>query len=233
MGAGSNLVVADEGFDGTVLRVANRGVSVEGKALVVGAGEPWDGLVKGTVEEGISGIECLSGIPGLTGATPIQNVGAYGQEVAQTIVSVRVYDRRTREIHELTPERCGFGYRTSAFKGAARHVVLGVVFDLERSAQSRPISYPELARRLGIEVGERAPLPAVREAVIALRRGKGMVLDPDDPDSVSAGSFFLNPYCRARSLPPFRSAPASAWALRCGRQPGPRTSMGSSYPPRG
>jgi UDP-N-acetylmuramate dehydrogenase len=208
MGAGSNLVVADEGFDGALLRVANRGVSVDGRdnapRLCVAAGEPWDNLVKRTVAEGLAGIECLSGIPGLTGATPIQNVGAYGQEVAQRILSVRAYDRRRREIRELAPDQCGFAYRTSAFKRSARHVVLTVSFALERSSESRPITYPELARTLGTDVGRRVPLPEVREAVIALRRGKGMVLDPGDPDSVSAGSFFLNPVVSAAEFAAFQ-----------------------------
>lgn len=208
MGAGSNLVVADQGFGGTVLRVANRGVTVSSRSdaarLSVAAGEPWDEVVSGAVEEGISGFECLSGIPGLAGATPIQNVGAYGQEVAQTIVSVRIYDRRTKEVGQLAPDQCGFGYRTSAFKRSARYVVLAVAFALERSVESRPIAYPELARTLGTRVGERAPLREVRDAVIELRRGKGMVLDPDDPDSVSAGSFFLNPVVSSEEFAAFQ-----------------------------
>ena len=204
MGAGSNLVVADEGFDGTVLRVASRGAATLGGALVVAAGEPWDAVVALAVAQGGSGIECLSGIPGLAGATPIQNVGAYGQEVAQTIVFVRAFDRQAGAACQLAPEECGFGYRTSAFRHSDRYVVLAVGFALERSPESRPITYPELARRLGIEVGDCAPLAAVREAVIELRRGKGMVLDQDDPDSVSAGSFFLNPVLSAEDFAAFR-----------------------------
>jgi UDP-N-acetylmuramate dehydrogenase len=156
------------------------------------------------VDAGLAGIECLSGIPGLTGATPIQNVGAYGQEVAQTIEFVRVYDREVDAVEDLAPDQCGFGYRTSAFRHSARYVVLAVGFRLERSTESRPITYPELARRLGIEVGDRAPLAGVRQAVIDLRRGKGMVLDPDDPDSVSAGSFFLNPVVSAQEFAAFQ-----------------------------
>jgi UDP-N-acetylmuramate dehydrogenase len=200
MGSGSNLVVADAGFEGTVVRVANRDEAMLNGALVLAAGEPWDAVVARTVAEGLSGIECLSGIPGLTGATPIQNVGAYGQEVAQTIASVRVYDRREDAVRDLAPEHCGFGYRTSAFRYSTRFVVLAVSFALERSSESQPITYPELARALSIRVGERAPLPEVREAVIGLRRRKGMVLDPDDPDSVSAGSFFLNPVVSAEEF---------------------------------
>jgi UDP-N-acetylmuramate dehydrogenase len=196
MGAGSNLVVADEGFDGTVVRILGGGASFphDGPARVgAGAGIPWDSLVAGFVAEGFSGLECLSGIPGLTGATPIQNVGAYGQEVSQTIVSVRAYDREAADVVELTPAECGFGYRTSAFKRSDRHVVLGVTFELERTAMARPLRYPELARVLGAKLGDRPPLAEVRDAVIVLRHSKGMVLDPDDPHSVSAGSFFLNP----------------------------------------
>ena len=209
IGAGSNLVVSDEGFDGTVLRVATRGVSLGGSVgaafLSVAAGELWDDLVGRIVGAGISGVECLSGIPGLTGATPIQNVGAYGQEVAQTIASVRVYDRRDRAVRALTPEQCGFGYRSSAFRHSTRYIVLAVGFALERSGESQPVAYPELAKALAIQVGERAPLSDVREAVIALRRRKGMVLDPDDPDSVSAGSFFLNPLLTPEEFAAFQT----------------------------
>ncbi len=197
LGAGSNLLVADEGFGGTVLRVVTRGVRInsgDGVArLTAAAGEPWDELVERTIEEGLSGLECLSGIPGLAGATPIQNVGAYGQEVAQRITVVRVFDRRRATTEDLTPEQCAFGYRTSAFKRSARHVVLGVEFRLERDPSAQPLLYPELARCLGAEPGDRPALAEVRAAVLGLRRGKGMVLDPSDPDSVSAGSFFLNP----------------------------------------
>jgi UDP-N-acetylenolpyruvoylglucosamine reductase len=197
MGGGSNLLVADEGFPGTVVRVASRGTRVERSGelarIVVAAGEPWDELVVRCVSDRLAGLECLSGIPGLTGATPIQNVGAYGQEVAQTLISVRAYDRQAAAVVELGAEQCGFGYRTSAFKGSARHVVLAVSFELEHSPDARPIRYPELARALGVQTRARATLEAVREAVLGLRRSKGMVLDPTDPDSVSAGSFFLNP----------------------------------------
>jgi UDP-N-acetylmuramate dehydrogenase len=196
MGQGSNLLVADEGFDGTVVRVTGGDASVpdDGPARVrVTAGFPWDRLVSRCVSEGLSGLECLSGIPGLTGATPIQNVGAYGQEVSQVIVAVRVYDRQASEVVELSPDQCGFAYRTSAFKGSERRVVLGVTFELERSALGQPLRYPELARVLNAGPGDRPPLAEVREAVLTLRRSKGMVVDPGDPDSVSAGSFFLNP----------------------------------------
>jgi UDP-N-acetylmuramate dehydrogenase len=143
---------------------------------------------------GLAGVECLSGIPGSVGATPIQNVGAYGQEVADTITAVRAYDRRSGETVTLAAADCGFAYRSSAFKrDPGRHVVLAVTFALEPGALSMPLRYGELARSLGVEAGGRAPLADVREAVLALRRGKGMVVDPGDADSVSAGSFFTNP----------------------------------------
>jgi UDP-N-acetylmuramate dehydrogenase len=145
------------------------------------------------VDEGLAGVECLAGIPGSTGATPIQNVGAYGQDVSETVVSVRAYDRRGRAVVELERAQCGFGYRSSAFKGSDRYVVLGVSYGLERSQLAREIRYAELARALAVQPGDRPPLRDTREAVLELRRGKGMVIDPDDPDSVSAGSFFLNP----------------------------------------
>ncbi|HEX8123813.1 MAG TPA: UDP-N-acetylmuramate dehydrogenase [Solirubrobacteraceae bacterium] len=198
LAGGSNVVVADEGFDGTVVRVQTRGVEAHGDLLEVAAGEPWDPFVARCVRDGLSGIECLSGIPGSVGATPIQNVGAYGQEVSETIASVRVLDRTTGAVEELAPEACGFSYRSSAFKRDPGHwVVLAVAFRLERSALSAPIAYAELARALDVEPGERAALGDVREAVLALRRHKGMVLDPADPDSVSAGSFFTNPILTA------------------------------------
>ena len=216
LGGGSNVVIADAGFPGTVIRVATRGVSLRAArdvtAVTVAAGENWDDVVARCVAEGLAGLECLSGIPGLAGATPIQNVGAYGEEVAQTLVAVRAYDRVRRAVTELSHADCGFGYRTSAFKRSAqpepapghppsaqpgpvtgRYIVLAVTFRLQRSALSAPVRYAELARALGIGEGERAPLGEVRSAVLALRRGKGMVLDAADPDTRSAGSFFTNP----------------------------------------
>ena len=212
LGGGSNLVVADEGFPGTVVHIATGGVSrgrgergpVERSPveLTVAAGEDWDAVVAGCVGEELAGLECLSGIPGRAGATPIQNVGAYGQEVAERIISVRVYDRARRAVTDMAGADCGFGYRTSAFKrslqsgpGAVtgRFVVLSVRFLLDRDHLSAPVRYPELARALGVPEGGRAPLAAVRSAVLGLRRGKGMVLDPGDPDTRSVGSFFLNP----------------------------------------
>ena len=194
LGGGSNVVAPDAGWPGDVVAVRSRGIARTGDTLEVQAGEPWDALVAHTVDAGLAGVEALSGIPGSTGATPVQNVGAYGQEVAQTITGVRVLDRRDGSVRTLTPADCGFGYRDSALK---RHpgvfVVLTVSFGLTASELSMPVGYAELARRLGVEVGERAPLAEVRAAVLELRRGKGMVLDAGDPDSRSAGSFFTNP----------------------------------------
>jgi UDP-N-acetylmuramate dehydrogenase len=203
LGGGSNLVVADAGFPGTVVHVATRGVTVTpgasgGQVLVrAQAGEEWEPFVARCVDEGFAGVECLSGIPGRLGATPIQNVGAYGQDVSETIVEVRAYDRERGEVVTLDRDACRFSYRGSAFKGSSRHVVLEVTFALELADLSTPVRYAELARSLDVEVGERVPLKDAREAVLALRRGKGMVLDAADPDTRSAGSFFTNPILAA------------------------------------
>jgi UDP-N-acetylmuramate dehydrogenase len=203
LAGGSNLVLPDAGWEGTVVRVATRGLEVEDARVVAQAGEDWDGLVARCVAGGLAGVECLSGIPGSTGATPIQNVGAYGQEVSAVITRVRALDREAGgadgadgagDVVELAPRECGFGYRTSAFKRVpGRHVVLEVEFALRPDALGEPVRYAELARALDVPIGGRAPLADVRAAVLALRRGKGMVLDPCDVDTVSAGSFFTNP----------------------------------------
>jgi UDP-N-acetylmuramate dehydrogenase len=195
---GSNLVIADDGFPGTVVRVLTTGVEArerDGRVeLTVQAGEDWERFVGRCVAEGLAGVESLSGIPGSVGATPIQNVGAYGQEVAETLVSVRVLDRERDIVEDRPAADCGFAYRSSAFKRSpGRWLVLAVTFALERRELSAPLTYAELARTLGVAPGEGAPLADVREAVLGLRRGKGMVLDAADPDSVSAGSFFTNP----------------------------------------
>jgi UDP-N-acetylmuramate dehydrogenase len=261
LGGGSNLVVADEGFPGLVLRLASRGIVIgrdiaigqadgdagrqaegddggqaEGAAgavtVNVAAGESWDELVEWSVQEGLAGLECLSGIPGLVGATPIQNVGAYGQDVSQTITAVRVLDRERGQIAVLTAAQCEFGYRTSMLKRTAagkatgRFVVLGVSFRLGPQPRpqldagltssgvplSAPIRYNELAARLGVAPGERAPLAQVRAAVLTLRRGKGMVLDAADPDTRSAGSFFTNPVLTAAQFAELKRRVA----IRCG-----------------
>ncbi len=203
LGGGSNVVVGDAGFPGLVVRMATRGVDVrveDGRALVwAAAGEEWDGLVARAVSEGWRGIEAMSGIPGLVGATPIQNVGAYGQEVSETVERVRVFDRDAMELRDLGPRDCAFGYRTSAFKGNPRYIVTRVGFALER-AREGTVRYAELSRALSVAEGESAPLGRVRETVIALRRAKGMVIDPADGDSMSAGSFFVNPIVEAPAL---------------------------------
>lgn len=196
---GSNLVVADDGFGGVVVRIANRGITVEsqdacsGVFVTVAAGEPWDEFVAHAVAQGWSGVEALSGIPGLTGATPVQNVGAYGQEVAQTIARVRVYDRAKGEVRTFAGADCAFTYRHSRFKGTDRYVVLEVSFQLALGDLSAPVAYADLARQLGVELGERVPLADAREAVLAQRRLRGMVLDAQDHDTWSCGSFFTNP----------------------------------------
>jgi UDP-N-acetylmuramate dehydrogenase len=197
LAGGSNVVIADEGFAGTVVQVLTRGASFAGGELRVQAGEPWDPLVARMVENGLQGFECLTGIPGSTGATPIQNVGAYGQDVSETVTWVRVLDRATGVVETMPAAACGFEYRRSVFKHDDRRVVLEVAYRLREQDASGPLSYAELARALDVPVGGSAPLADVREAVLALRRGKGMVIDPADPDSVSAGSFFTNPILSA------------------------------------
>jgi UDP-N-acetylmuramate dehydrogenase len=203
LGSGSNIVVSDAGFPGLVLRMGIRGVDVAraGDRVTVdaGAGEDWDALVARATEEGWTGVACMSGIPGLVGATPIQNVGAYGQEVSDTIASVRVFDRERGELADFAPGECGFGYRASIFKRSPRWIVTRVRFVFERSGDER-VRYAELARALGVKEGEHAPAARVRETIIALRRGKGMVLDDGDPESVSAGSFFVNPIVDAATV---------------------------------
>jgi UDP-N-acetylmuramate dehydrogenase len=211
IGGGSNLLIGDAGFDGTVIKILTRGVDEDtaacsGAVVTVSAGEPWDPLVGYAIERGWSGLEAMSGIPGLVGATPIQNVGAYGADVSELISVVRALDRSTGQIKTLFPIECGFGYRTSRFKSdPGRFLVLSVTFQLRLGSMSQPIRYLELARALGIEVGQRAPASEVRQAVLALRMTKGMVLVEDDHDTWSAGSFFTNPlisFAKARTLPP-------------------------------
>lgn len=208
LGGGSNLVVADGGFPGLVVRDVRSDVVVDavdtcgGASATVPAGTPWSVVVERAVAEGWVGVEALAGIPGSTGATPVQNVGAYGQEVAGVISTVRTWDRAERRHRTFAAGELGFGYRTSVLKRSMRedgwgptprYVVLEVGFQLRLGTLSAPVGYAELARRLGVEVGERAPMAAVRDTVLELRAGKGMVLDPADHDTWSAGSFFTNP----------------------------------------
>lgn len=195
IGGGSNLVIADQGFTGTALRIATTGFELSGTTLELAAGEIWSDAVARAVEAGLAGIECLAGIPGSAGATPIQNVGAYGQEVSATVTEVVAYDRRAGETVTLSNAECAFSYRHSRFKAdPARYVVLRVRFGLEDAGGlSAPLRYAETARALGVEVGDRVPLERARETVLKLRAGKGMVLDAEDHDTWSAGSFFTNP----------------------------------------
>jgi UDP-N-acetylmuramate dehydrogenase len=222
LGGGSNLVVADGGFHGTVIEVATSGAEIDaddeptcgGAMVTVAAGESWDEVVALAAQREWVGIEALSGIPGSVGATPVQNVGAYGQEVSQTIARVRVWDRTLRGVRTFANADCLFGYRTSRFKrDPSRHVVLSVTFQLRQGDLGAPVAYAELARALGIELGERAPLVDVRRAVLELRRGKGMVLDPADHDTWSAGSFFTNPVIHPDDVP----VGAPAWPQPDGR----------------
>jgi len=226
VGGGSNLLVSDEGFDGVVVRDTRTGITVPDHSACAGvtyqvpAGTPWDDVVVEATSHRLYGIEALSGIPGSTGATPVQNVGAYGQEVSQTIATVRVWDRGRGRVRTLPLVDLRFGYRTSLLKRSMRtpaagdpedprapwgptprYVVLDVTFQLRQGTLSAPIAYGELARTLGVEIGERAPLLEVRAAVLELRGRKGMVLDPSDPDTSSAGSFFTNPILPAEQVP--------------------------------
>ncbi|MFH8345922.1 UDP-N-acetylmuramate dehydrogenase [Streptomyces sp. NPDC018045] len=195
IGGGSNLVIGDKGFEGTALRIATRGFALDGTGLTLAAGENWSDAVARTVGAGLAGIECLAGIPGSAGATPIQNVGAYGQEVSSTITEVVAYDRIAGEIVTLSNAECAFSYRHSRFKEHPdRFVVLRVRFALEDAGGlSAPVKYAETARTLGVGVGDRVPAATARETVLKLRSGKGMVLDAEDHDTWSAGSFFTNP----------------------------------------
>ncbi|CAL9295602.1 UDP-N-acetylmuramate dehydrogenase [Streptomyces sp. SudanB66_2053] len=207
IGGGSNLVIGDKGFDGTALVVATKGVTLDGTGLELAAGEVWTDAVAASVEAGLAGIECLAGIPGSAGATPIQNVGAYGQEVASTITEVVAYDRRSGGTVTLSNAECAFSYRHSRFKAdPERYVVLRVRFRLEDAGgMSGPVKYAETARVLGVAPGERVPLATARDTVLKLRAGKGMVLDPEDHDTWSAGSFFTNPILDDETFAAFRT----------------------------
>lgn len=222
LGGGSNLLVGDEGFDGTVIRVATTGIELVpihaphpvGRVRIrVQAGETWDDLVAWTVEHGYSGFEALSGIPGSVGAAPVQNIGAYGQELASTLVAIDFLDEGAAAPRRMTADELELGYRTSVLKRGLRGIVVSVEFDLHDTALERavlgealgePIAYGQLADALHVNLGDRVPISRVREIVLALRRSKGMVLDAADADSVSAGSFFTNPIVTervARTLP--------------------------------
>jgi UDP-N-acetylmuramate dehydrogenase len=199
LGGGSNVLVSDSGFEGTVIHIANNQAESEvdacsGATLTIGAGENWDEFVVATINRGYAGLETLSGIPGTVGAAPIQNIGAYGHEVSEFITRVRTYDREAKGVKTFTNAECEFEYRNSHFKKhPGRYIVLSVQFQLRLGETSTPITYAELAAKLGIAVGEKAPVVDTRKAVMELRAAKGMLLNPDDKDSWSAGSFFTNP----------------------------------------
>lgn len=199
IGGGTNVLIADSGFPGTVIHISNNEVTSEvdacsGATLTIGAGENWDQFVETTINRGFAGLETLSGIPGTVGAAPIQNIGAYGHEVSEFITQVRTYDRQAKAIKTFTNSECDFSYRNSIFKkNPGRYIVLAVQYQLRIGEISAPITYAELATKLGIELGEKAPVVQVRDAVMQLRAAKGMLLNPNDKDSWSAGSFFTNP----------------------------------------
>ena len=206
VGGGSNLIVADEGWPGVVVLVRSTGIDAVDPdpstvAVIAQAGVVWDALVSVSVREGWSGLAAMSGIPGLAGATPVQNVGAYGSEVADVITALTVLDRSTGAVETWAPERCEFGFRTSAFKHTERYLVLDVTFTLRRSPDAAAVRYVELARRLGVEPGEVVPSQDVRDVVLELRRSKGMLVDPDDHDTWSVGSFFVNPFVAPAEVP--------------------------------
>jgi UDP-N-acetylmuramate dehydrogenase len=222
MGGGTNVLIADKGFDGTVIRISNNSVQAEvdacsGATLTIGAGEDWDVFVQTTINSGFAGLETLSGIPGTVGAAPIQNIGAYGHEVSEFITRVRTYDRELKEIYTFTNSQCEFTYRNSYFKAhPGRYVVLDVQFQLRIGEFSDPITYLELSKKLGIEPGDKASVVATRAAVLELRASKGMLLSPDDHDSWSAGSFFTNPIISQQAADTLPDA-APKWPLNDGR----------------
>ena len=222
MGGGTNVLISDKGFDGTVIRISNNSVQAEvdacsGATLTIGAGEDWDTFVQTTIDRGFAGLETLSGIPGTVGAAPIQNIGAYGHEVAEFITRVRTYDRQEKALKTFTNSECQFSYRNSYFKAhPGRYVVLEVQFQIRRGEFSDPITYVELSKKLGIEPGEKAPVAATRAAVLELRASKGMLLKNDDHDSWSAGSFFTNPIISQQAADELPNA-APKWPLNDGR----------------
>lgn len=222
MGGGTNVLIADKGFAGTVIRISNNSVQAEvdacsGATLTIGAGEDWDTFVQTTIDRGYAGLETLSGIPGTVGAAPIQNIGAYGHEVAEFITRVRTYDRQEKAVKTFTNAQCEFTYRNSHFKAhPGRYVVLDVQFQIRIGEMSDPITYVELAKKLGINPGEKATVKETRAAVLELRASKGMLLSADDHDSWSAGSFFTNPIVSQQQADNLPNA-APKWPLIDGR----------------
>jgi UDP-N-acetylmuramate dehydrogenase len=222
LGGGTNVLVSDAGFEGTVIRITNNSLVAEvdacsGATLTIGAGENWDDFVALTIERGFAGLETLSGIPGTVGAAPIQNIGAYGHEVSEFITRVRTYDRVAKAIKTFTNQECEFEYRSSIFKrNPGQYIILEVQFQIRIGDSSDPITYLELAKKLEIQMGEKAPIHQVRQAVLELRASKGMLLSPEDRDSWSAGSFFTNPIVSQQEADKLPNA-APKWPLIDGR----------------
>jgi UDP-N-acetylmuramate dehydrogenase len=198
LGGGSNLLISDAGFAGTVIRVESKGNALDydacsGGMIEVSAGEDWDKFVEISIEKGFADLESLSGIPGTVGGAPIQNIGAYGHEVSETIARVKTYDRSRGEVKTFTNTECKFSYRNSIFKEQpGKYVILTVTFQLRKGAQSLPIAYSELAKQLSVNIGDRVEVTKVREAVLELRASKGMLINLENEIN-SAGSFFVNP----------------------------------------
>jgi UDP-N-acetylmuramate dehydrogenase len=222
LGGGTNVLVSDAGFEGTVIRITNNSLVAEvdacsGATLTIGAGENWDDFVALTIERGFAGLETLSGIPGTIGAAPIQNIGAYGHEVAEFITRVRTYDRKAKTVKTFTNGECEFEYRSSIFKrNPGQFIILDVQFQIRIGDSSDPITYLELAKKLEVQMGDKAPVQTVRQAVLELRASKGMLLDPNDSDSWSAGSFFTNPVVSQQAADALPDA-APKWPLIDGR----------------
>ena len=222
MGDGTNMLVSDQGFEGVVIRISNHALAAEvdacsGATLTIGAGENWDEFVATTIERGFAGLETLSGIPGSVGAAPIQNIGAYGHEVSEFITRVRTYDRENKLVKTFTNQECEFEYRNSHFKShPGKYVVLDVQFNLRQGEFTTPITYQELADKLGITVGDKAGIVETRKAVLELRASKGMSLNPKDQDSWSAGSFFTNPII-SKEIADTLPADAPRWPTQDGR----------------
>ena len=222
MGDGTNMLVSDQGFEGVVIRISNHALAAEvdacsGATLTIGAGENWDEFVATTIERGFAGLETLSGIPGSVGAAPIQNIGAYGHEVSEFITRVRTYDREKKVVKTFTNQECEFEYRNSHFKShPGKYVVLDVQFNLRQGEFTTPITYQELADKLGITVGDKAGIVETRKAVLELRASKGMLLNPKDQDSWSAGSFFTNPII-SKEIADTLPADAPRWPTTDGR----------------
>ena len=218
LGGGTNVLISDAGFAGTVIHITNSALVAEvdacsGATLTIGAGENWDDFVALTIERGFAGLETLSGIPGTVGAAPIQNIGAYGHEVSEFITRVRTYDRVAKAIRTFTNQECEFEYRSSIFKkNPGQFIILEVQFQIRIGDSSDPITYLELAKKLDIQMGEKAPAQQVRHTVLELRASKGMLLLPEDRDSWSAGSFFTNPIVSQQEADKLPNA-APKWPL--------------------